>query len=121
MADLYQRFLSSPSASALAPNAALHYITTTTSIHEPAAIVKHLQAQEKLLKKKNEKILSAVEGNNAICLETETTYEFLRGGGAILPQLDDNMLADTVAVCPMVCRNYLTSQTHSFLPVLEEV
>lgn len=102
MADVYQSFLRSPNASALAQNASLHYITTTTSIHESSAIIKHLQAQEKLLNKKDERVLSVIESNDGVCVETETTFEFTRGGGAILPQLDDNMLADMVVVCPMV-------------------
>lgn len=104
MADSYLSFLRSPSASALASNASLHYITTTTSIHEPATIIKHLQAQEKQVKKKSETVLSTIESSNGVVLETETTFEFLRGGGTILPQMDDNMLADMLVVCPMVRR-----------------
>ena len=102
MANIYQSFLKSPSVSFLAPNASLHYITTTTSIHEPEAIIKHLQAQAKQVEKQSENILSSTESSNGICLETETTFKFVRGGGLILPQMDDNMLADMVAVCPMV-------------------
>ena len=37
MAATYQAFLASPSASALAPNASINYITTTTAVNEPAA------------------------------------------------------------------------------------
>lgn len=102
MADIYQSFLRAPQASHLAPGAALHYITTTTSIQEPQAIFKHLEAQQKLLQKTNEKVLSCVEGANGACIETETTYKFVKGGGVFLPQMDDNMLVGTTAVCAMV-------------------
>jgi len=102
MADIYQSFLRSPSVSSLAPNASLHYITTTTSFHEPEAIVKHLQAQAKQVEKRSENVLSCLESSNGVCLETETTFKFIRSGGVILPQMDDNLLADMEAVCPMV-------------------
>ncbi|KAL1305737.1 hypothetical protein AAFC00_007320 [Neodothiora populina] len=102
MAGVYTSFLSSPSAAALAPDATLHYITTTVSIHEPAAIMKHIQAQEKLVKKKSETILSTIVSNSAIVVETATVYEFVRGGGALLPSMDDNFLVDSVVTIPMV-------------------
>jgi len=102
MANVYQSFLKSPSASVLAPNASLHYITTTTSIHQPEAIIKHLQAQGKQVEKKSEDVLSCVHGTTGLCLETETVFRFNTGGGVILPQMDDNMLADMTVVCPMV-------------------
>ncbi|KAG9918850.1 hypothetical protein KCV02_g12097, partial [Aureobasidium melanogenum] len=102
MADTYLSFLRSPSESALASDAALHYITTTTSIHESATIIKHYQAQEKVLKKKSENVLSSYGSSDGAVVETETTFEFIRGGGAILPQMDDNMLADSIATLPMV-------------------
>lgn len=102
MANVYASFLSAPSAAALAPNATLHYITTTTSIHDATAIIKHLQAQEKLVKKKHETILSSITSGDAIVLETETRFEFVRGGGALLPQMDDNMLVDSLVTLPMV-------------------
>ncbi|KAF2151380.1 hypothetical protein K461DRAFT_228325 [Myriangium duriaei CBS 260.36] len=102
MADIYQSFLRSPSASHLASDAALHYITTTSSIRGPDAVVKHLQAQERQIQKKEEKILSCIQGGNGICLETETTFVFRTGGGLILPNMDENMLADTTVICPMI-------------------
>ncbi|KAH0384214.1 hypothetical protein KCU89_g17306, partial [Aureobasidium melanogenum] len=102
MADTYLSFLRSPSESALASDAALHYITTTTSIHDSAAIIKHYQAQEKVLKKKSENVLGSNGSSDGAVVETETTFEFMRGGGAILPQMDDNMLADSIATLPMV-------------------
>lgn len=102
MADTYLLFLRSPSESALASDAALHYITTTTSIHESAAIIKHFQAQERVVKKKSESVMSSFGTSDGAIVETDTTFEFIRGGGAILPQMDDNMLADSVASLPMV-------------------
>lgn len=99
---IYQQYLANPTASALADKAALNYVTTVLTINEPGAIQKHLNAQTKLLKKKDEKILSVVEGQNALCLEIETTIEFVTGGGAFLPGLDDNFLADRIVTLPLV-------------------
>jgi len=111
MADIYQSFLRSPTVASLAPNASLHYITTTTSFHEPEAIVKHLQAHTKQVEKRSENVLSTMESSNGVCLETETTFKFVRSGGVILPQMDDNLLADMEAVCPMVRLSFLGWQT----------
>lgn len=102
MADTYLSFLRSPTESALAPDAALHYITTTTSIHDAPAIIKHFQTQERVVKKKSETVLSSYGSPDGAVVETETTFEFVRGGGAVLPRMDDNMLADSIASVPMV-------------------
>lgn len=99
----YRAFLASPSPGALAENASLHYITTLTSIQDSPEIVKHLTVQEKMLKKKDQKILSAIEGNNGLSVDVETTLEFVAGGGAYLPGLDDNFVADRTVTFPMVC------------------
>ncbi|KAI9824228.1 MAG: hypothetical protein M1832_002035 [Thelocarpon impressellum] len=96
----YQRFLASPTAAALADGAVLHYITTLTTIHDAAKIVKQLTAQH--LKKREEKVISAVEGQNCLALEVATTIEFISSGGAYLPGLDDNFLADHVAALPII-------------------
>jgi hypothetical protein len=98
----YQRFLANPSAAALADAAAIHYITTLTTINDAAEIVKHLGAQDKQLKKKGEKVLSAIESSSGLCVDVETTIEFVSGGGAYLPGLDDNFLSDRVATFPVV-------------------
>ncbi|ORX93694.1 hypothetical protein BCR34DRAFT_608481 [Clohesyomyces aquaticus] len=98
----YQAFLASPSPGALADNASLNYITTLTSINEPSAIIRHFAVQEKLLKKKADKVLSAVESANGLCLDVETTIEFISGGGAYLPGLDDNFVSDRTVTFPMV-------------------
>lgn len=102
LSDTYQTFLDRPSQGALAEKAALHYITTLTSIHDAAAIIKHLQVQDKLLKKTKQKVLSVVEGRHALSLDVETTLEFQNGGGAYLPGLDDNFVADRIVTFPMV-------------------
>lgn len=100
--DTYQSYLVNPSASALGENASLNYITTLTTINTAAAIVRHNAAHQKVLKKKSEKIISCIEGRDAICLDIETTLELISGGGAYLPGLDDNFLADRTVTFPMV-------------------
>jgi len=101
-AATYQAFLAAPSASALAPNASINYITTTTAIHEPAAIVKHLQIQQKQVVKKDEKILFTLESDNGVCLETEITLQFNNGGGAFLPGMDENVIDERVVTFPLI-------------------
>lgn len=98
----YQRFLANPSTAVLAEKASIHYITTLTTINESTAIIKHLSAQAKQLEKKSEKLLSAIESSNGLCLDVETTLEFISGGGAFLPGLDDNFLADRTVTFPVV-------------------
>lgn len=98
----YEAYLAAPSTGALAEAASIHYVPTLTTINEPTGILKHLAAQQKLLKKKSERILSAIESSNGLCVDTETTIEFIAGGGAILPGLDDNFLSDKVVILPMV-------------------
>ena len=98
----YKAFLGSLSASALADDVSLHYITTLTSIQGATAVSKHFSVQEKFLKKKGEKVLSAVDGGNSLAVDVETTIEFVQGGGAYLPGLDDNFVADRTVTFPMV-------------------
>jgi hypothetical protein len=102
--DSYAAFLNNPSTGALASNATLHYITTLTSIQDATAIIKHLAVQEKMLKKKSQKVLDAVEGHTALSADVDTTIEFQSGGGAYLPGLDDNFVADRTVTFPMVLR-----------------
>lgn len=99
---VYQNFLANPTASALTEDASLNYITTLTSIHTAAAVAKHLTAHQRVLKKNQEKVLSAIESEDALCLDVETTLELLTGGGAYLPGLDENFLADRVVTFPIV-------------------
>jgi len=98
----YKQFLAAPNSSALAANASLHYITTTTSFASPTEIIKHLGAVRNQLKKKKEAVLSAIEGQHALAVEIDTTLEFVSGGGAYLPGLDDNFLADRTVYLPIV-------------------
>jgi len=99
---VYQSFLLKPTGAVLNDKASLNYITTLTTINSSAAIVKHFAAFERVLKKKEEKVLDATEGDNALCLEVDTTFEFLTGGGAYLPGLEENFLADHVVTFPIV-------------------
>lgn len=98
----YQSFLASPHASALSNDASLNYVTTLTTINNAAAIIKHHTAHQKILTKKEEKILSCIESSDALCLDVETTLAFISGGGAYLPGLDDNFVADRVVTFPIV-------------------
>lgn len=100
--DLYRTYLTSTSAESLSDNASLHYITTLTSINTSAAIVKHNAAHQRILTKKEEKFLHCVESDDAVCVDVDTTLEFVAGGGAYLPGLDDNFVADRTVTFPMV-------------------
>ncbi|RAH66247.1 uncharacterized protein BO66DRAFT_186661 [Aspergillus aculeatinus CBS 121060] len=100
--DVYSRFLTNPKSVPLATDASLVYITTTTKVDGDAAIVSHFSKQQRIVKTKSETILDAFESTNSLCLDIETTLEFVSGGGAYLPQLDDNFLADHVATFPTV-------------------
>jgi len=98
----YEQFLAAPNSAFLATNASLHYITTLVTINGAAEIVKHLNTQSHDLNKLEENVLDVVEGQDAIAAEVHTTVEFLTGGGAYLPNLDDNFLADRVVTFPIV-------------------
>ncbi|RHZ57796.1 uncharacterized protein CDV56_106301 [Aspergillus thermomutatus] len=100
--DVYQRFLANPKSVPLATNASLIYITTATQFDGADAIVSHLTKQETAVKKKAADIIGAIEGSDSLCLDVEVTLEFVSGGGAYLPSLDDNFLADRVAAFPTV-------------------
>lgn len=98
----YEAFLASPSTGALADNASINYIPTLVTINEPTAILKHLSAQRKLLIKKSERVLSTIASSDGLCVDIDTTIEFIGGGGAFLPGLDDNFLSDKVVYFPVV-------------------
>jgi hypothetical protein len=99
----YKQFLAAPSSSLLATNASLHYITTLTTLHGADQILKHLTSQNHELKKEEETFLDVVEGPSSVAVEVHTTLEFLTGGGAYLPSLDDNFLTDRIVTFPIVC------------------
>ena len=100
--EIYKAYLDSTDPDLLSDNASLHYIPTLTTINASAAIAKHHAAHKKIMQKKDERFLNCVEGNSSICLEIETTLEFILGGGAYLPGLDDNFVSNRTVVFPMV-------------------
>lgn len=107
---VYKQFLAAPSSSALAQNASLHYITSTTSFHGPTDIIKHLSSQRNLIKKIKEDPITVVEGHDALAVQTDLSLEFIVNGGAYLPGLDDQFLSDRVvdlAVVSLVSGTYL--------------
>lgn len=108
----YRQFLAAPNSSALAADASLHYVTTTTSFHGPTEILKHLSSLRNQVKKPKEDLLHVVEGRDAIAVETETALEFVTSGGVYLPGLDDNFVADHSASLAIV-RLPCPSSAHS--------
>lgn len=100
--SVYQSYLANPSEAALSEQASLNYITTLTTINTAASIIKHNAAHQKVLKKKQEVVLDCVEGTGAVTLDVDTTLEFISGGGAYLPGLDDNFVSNRVVTFPMV-------------------
>jgi hypothetical protein len=99
----YRQFLDAPNPALLADNASLHYITTLVTFNGSAEVLKHLASQSHQLQKKEEKLLDVIESESALAVEVHTTLEFLTGGGAYLPSLDDNFLTDRVVTFPIVC------------------
>lgn len=65
----YKQFLAAPNPEHLASDASLHYVTTLITYNNAAEIIKHLKTQTNLLKKKEEKVLDAVEAPNALVVE----------------------------------------------------
>lgn len=102
----YRQFLTAPNPELLADNASLHYITTLVTFNGPSEIIKHLSSQARELEKREEKFLDVIEGGNALAVEIHTTLEFLTGGSAYLPSLDDNFLTDRVVTFPIVCTSF---------------
>ena len=98
----YERFLASPEVGSLTETASLNYIPTLTTVNNAEPITTHLQKQHNsVVKKKSEKVIGAVEGPSALSLDVETTLEFISGGGAYLPGLE-NFVTDKVATFPAV-------------------
>lgn len=92
--DQYERFLTRPASDLLSSNAALHYITTTTTFSGAGEITKHLTKQRNSINNKGENIINAIEGPSSLSLEVETCLEFTAGGGSYLLDLDDNFIVD---------------------------
>ncbi len=112
----YKQFLAAPNSSALADDASLHYVTTTTTFAGATEIIKHLASLRNKVKKKKEDALFAVESQAALALEVDTTLEFVTSGGPYLPGMDDNFLADRTVFLAVVSRN--GSQWLAMIPPL---
>ena len=111
---VYERFLSSPDATSLAEIASFSYIPTLITVNNANPITAHLHTQNKsVVKKKSEKTIGAVEGSSALSLDVETTLEFISGGGAYLPGLE-NFVTDKVVTFPAVSRIDLKRLTTKF-------
>lgn len=102
----YKQFLAAPSSSALAENASLHYVTTTSSFAGATDIIKHLGSVRNKVKKKKEDALFAIESQHALALEVDTTLEFVSSGGPYLPGMDDNFLSDRIVYLAVVRRRH---------------
>ncbi|KAI1446461.1 hypothetical protein F5Y02DRAFT_382993 [Annulohypoxylon stygium] len=102
LAAVYKQFLDAPNSTQLSDGATLNYITTTTAFKGSDQIGKHFTTSAKQLKKKKQEFLSVVEGQNVIAAEVDTVIEFVTGGGAYLPGLDDNFLADRTVFLPII-------------------
>jgi hypothetical protein len=100
--DVYQRFLSDPRSAPLAPDVSLIYITSTTEFNGAEAVLKHLTKQQHIIKTNSQTVIDAVQGSNALSLDIETALQFVSGGGAYLPNLDETFLLDRVAKFPTV-------------------
>ena len=101
LASSYQTFRTTGNPAGLCSDAALHYVPTLLTHKEPTAIAKHLAAQAKELLKKEE-VLSSVETATALVQEVQTRLEFRTGGGAYLPGLEENLIADQMATVVIV-------------------
>ena len=112
----YQQFLAAPTSAALADDASLHYVTTTTTFAGATEIIKHLASLRNKVKKKKEDALFAVESQAALALEVDITLEFVTSGGPYLPGMDDNFLADRTVFLAVVSRN--GSQWLAMIPPL---
>ena len=100
----YEKFLASPDAANLAETASLNYIPTLVTFNNAAPVTTHLQTQNKfVVKKRAEKVIGAVEGGSALSLDVETTLQFISGGGAYLPGLE-NFVTDKIVTFPAVSR-----------------
>lgn len=99
--DVYQRFLAAPSSGPLASDVSLYYITSTTEFKGAEKVIKHLTKQQEI-KIKSQTIIDAVQGSSALSLDVDTSLQFLTGGGAYLPNLDETFLFDRDARFPTV-------------------
>lgn len=99
---MYERFLQSPNPSNLANDATLQYVTTLTSFSQQDRIIKHLDDQNRnVVKKKAQKVISAVEGLTSVAVIVETSLQFIASGGAYLPG-QDTFIIDRTVTLPVV-------------------
>jgi hypothetical protein len=99
---VYERFLASPNPLSLSENVSLNYIPTLRTFTQSGPVIRHLESQSKNeVRKKAEKVIAAVEGQNSLSLDVETTLEFISSGGAYLPGLE-NFVTDRVVTFPSV-------------------
>ena len=98
----YQAFLADQKSASLAPDASLIYVTTTTKLEGSDAILSHLSKQKSIVTTKSQDIIDAIQGPGSLFVDVETTLEFVSGGGAYLPSLDENFLFGHVVTFPMV-------------------
>lgn len=108
---VYERFLQSPNPSNLANDATLQYVTTLTSFSQQDRIIKHLDDQNRnVVKKKAQKVISAVEGLTSVAVIVETSLQFISSGGAYLPG-QDTFIIDRTVTLPVVCAFYTIRRT----------
>ncbi|KAL4786655.1 hypothetical protein BJX76DRAFT_96789 [Aspergillus varians] len=99
--DVYQRFLADPRSAPLASDASLIYITSTTEINGSDKVIRHLTNQQEV-KTNFQTVIDAIQGSNALSLDVDTSVQFVTGGGAYLPNLDETFLFDRVATFPTI-------------------
>ncbi|OJI97863.1 hypothetical protein ASPVEDRAFT_126265 [Aspergillus versicolor CBS 583.65] len=99
--DVYQRFLAAPNPASLASDVSLIYITSTTEFKGADSVTKHLTKQQEI-KINSQTIIDSVQGSNALSLDVDTSLQFLTGGGAYLPNLDETFLFDRVVKFPTI-------------------
>jgi hypothetical protein len=98
----YRKFLADPKSANVAANISLIYVTSTTKFEGSDSVLTHLSRQSSIVKKKTEDIINAIESSDSLVLDIETTLEFLENGGAYLPSLSEDYLADRVVTIPTV-------------------
>ncbi|KAJ5660406.1 hypothetical protein N7507_006857 [Penicillium longicatenatum] len=96
----YRKFLADPKSANVAANISLIYVTSTTKFEGSDSVLTHLSRQSSIVKKKAEDIINAIESSDSLVLDIETTLEFLENGGAYLPSLSEDYLADRVVTIP---------------------
>ncbi|KAF2857645.1 hypothetical protein K470DRAFT_273104 [Piedraia hortae CBS 480.64] len=104
LANRYFAFMRCPTVDVLAENAVLHYVNSTqTPLDGATTIVRHLEAQGRMLEKKDDRPLNSIEDDSHAFIETETTLAFRHvGGGAYLPRIDAHLLDERRVTFPLM-------------------